>query len=137
VTLVDPEGKMGEVEGRGVLCLAVHYGVEVATCHGDMRDLSRFADGAFDLVWHAHSLNFVPDAPRVCGEVARVLRPGGPYRMTCTNPFIHGVWERWTGEGYAQREPYVDGAEVVCDAPCWDFEAVAPPWLILWARRRA
>ena len=224
--LVDPEGKMGEVAGRDVLCLAggggqqsaafalldarvtvldlcetqlerdreaaAHYGVEVTTCQGDMRDLSRFADGAFDLVWHAHSLNFVPDARQVFREVARVLRPGGLYRMTCTNPFIHGVWEKWTGEGYALQEPYVDGAEVAYDDPCWDFErgdgtraqvrgprefrhalstlvngilgagfevlgawedgngdieaepgtwrhfeAVAPPWLIFWARRRA
>src|SRR5262245_60237363 len=40
---------------------AARYGVTVRTLEGDMRDLSALADGAFDLVWHAHAVNFVPD----------------------------------------------------------------------------
>ena len=74
-------------------------------------------------MWHAHSLNFVPDARRVFREVARVLRPGGRYRMTCTTPFLHSVWEDdWTGDGYALRDPYADGAEVIDDDPYWTFD---------------
>jgi 2-polyprenyl-3-methyl-5-hydroxy-6-metoxy-1,4-benzoquinol methylase len=40
---------------------AAHYGFSVETIQGDMRDLSHFADGAFDVVWHPYSINFVPD----------------------------------------------------------------------------
>src|SRR5262245_52224310 len=91
---------------------AAHYGVDVQAVEGDMRDLSAFADTAFDLVWHAHALSFVPDAAPVFDEVARVTRPGGRYRLQWTNPFVHGVWdETWTGEGYLLRHRYLDGAE--------------------------
>ncbi len=102
---------------------AEHYGVRVATVLGDMRDLSCFADDSFDVVWHAHSLNFVPDACVVFDEVRRVVRAGGLYRLHYTNPFVHGVWEKdWDGRGYSLCRPYVDGAEVVFDDPHWDFD---------------
>ena len=42
-----------------------------------MRDLARFPDGAFDLVFHPVSNCFVPDPRPVWREAARVLRPGG------------------------------------------------------------
>ena len=153
---VDPEGLLGRLRGRRVLCLAGgggqqsaafallgarvtvldlsptqlerdreaarHYGVSVRTVEGDMRDLSAFADRSFDVVWHAHSLNFVPDAPRVLSEVARVLRRGGRYRLFSTNPFVHGAWDRWNGSGYLLEQPYVDGARVHYDDPHWDVE---------------
>ena len=70
-----------------------HYGFHVYTYQGDMRDLSMFDEDSFDIVWHAHSLNFVPDATTVFAEVARILRPGGKYRLSCHNPYIHGVEE--------------------------------------------
>lgn len=44
---------------------------------GDMRDLSRFADGTFDLVFHPVSNCFVSDPCPVWREAARVLKPGG------------------------------------------------------------
>jgi 2-polyprenyl-3-methyl-5-hydroxy-6-metoxy-1,4-benzoquinol methylase len=101
---------------------AVHYGFQVRALQGDMRDLSAFADNSFDIVWHAHSLNFVPDAHTVFAEVARVLRPGGKYRLSCHNPYLHGVCEdNWNGEGYVLKLPYVDG-EVQYDTPEWDVE---------------
>ena len=223
--LVDPEGMMGKISGRDVLCLAggggqqsaafgilganvtvfdicetqlerdreaaEFYSVKVKTHQGDMRDLSLFSDSCFDFIWHGHSLNFVPDALQVFREAARILRIGGKYRMTCTNPLVHGAWERWSGEGYELRYAYIDGAEMADDDPFWEigkddgtkvrvrgprefrhgigtlinglievgfellgtwedgngdinaepgswhhFEAVAPPWLIFWARRK-
>jgi len=101
---------------------AQHYGVEVRTVQGDMRDLSRFPQDSFDIVWHAHSINFVPDAPRVIREVARVVRPDGLYRLSCHNPFSHGlIEEHWTDAGYPLSQPYVDG-KVAYDDPCWDVE---------------
>jgi SAM-dependent methyltransferase len=99
---------------------ARQYGCDVKCELGDMRDLSRFSPEHFDLVWQAHSLNFVPDARRVFAEVSRVLRAGGLYRLECTNPFIHGTWHTsWTGQGYLLASPYLDG-EVCTDDP-WTF----------------
>jgi 2-polyprenyl-3-methyl-5-hydroxy-6-metoxy-1,4-benzoquinol methylase/uncharacterized damage-inducible protein DinB len=100
---------------------AEHYGLQVNTIQGDMRDLSMFADASFDIVWHAHSINFVPDAQTVFHEVARVLREGGFYRLSFHNPYIHGVCEQnWNGEGYLLQLPYVEG-EVRYATPEWDI----------------
>lgn len=100
---------------------AEHYGVQVETLCGDMRDLSHFADASFDVVWHAHSLNFVPDARVVFREVARVLRPSGLYRLHCANPFTHGVDARhWNGQSYPLESRYVDG-EIQPADPDWEF----------------
>src|SRR5919205_4400488 len=91
---LDPRGRLGELDGRRVLCLAggggresaafallgarvtvfdlseeqleqdrraaAHYGFEVETVRGDMRDLSALGREAFDVVSHPYSLNFVP-----------------------------------------------------------------------------
>ena len=103
---------------------AQHYGVTIETLQGDMRDLSRFKDAEFEIVYHAHSMNFVPDARRVFREVARVLKKNGLYRMSCSNPFFHGMDEGdWNGEGYLLKLPYDDGAEVIYDDPYWEFDA--------------
>jgi hypothetical protein len=57
-----------------------------------------------------------------CSPRSRALRPGGRYRLSCANPFVHGIIETsWTGRGYELRLPYVDGAEVPYDDPCWEF----------------
>jgi len=102
---------------------ARRYGVTVKTVVGDMRDLSCFPADAFDVIWHAHSLNFIPDCGRVFGEVARVLRPGGIYRLECWNPLAHSFQETtWNGEGYPLFQPYVDGAEVILQDPYWDVD---------------
>ncbi len=36
-----------------------------------------FDDGAFDVVWTQHAAMNIEDKPRLYGEIARVLRPGG------------------------------------------------------------
>jgi ubiquinone/menaquinone biosynthesis C-methylase UbiE len=56
---------------------AARYNRPLTIVQGDMRDLSCFAADSFDLVWHAWSLSFVPNARQVFAQVARVLRPGG------------------------------------------------------------
>ncbi|HEY3341146.1 MAG TPA: class I SAM-dependent methyltransferase [Anaerolineae bacterium] len=99
---------------------AAHYGLHIETLQGDMRDLSPFADRSFDIVYHAHSINFIPDVEPVFSEVARVLAPGGLYRFSCMNPFVHGLDERhWDGHGYPLWRPYIDGDEVIDKSP-WD-----------------
>jgi SAM-dependent methyltransferase len=104
---------------------ARHYGFQIATHQGDMRDLSRFADDAFDVVWHAHSINFVPDTTPVFDGVARVLRPGGLYHLSFHNPFTMGVDDaKWNGVGYPVTLPYGDGeirVEEVFTNPDWEI----------------
>ncbi len=100
---------------------AAHYGLNVKTVQGDMRDLSCFADDSFDVVWHPHSIKFVPEVLPVFGEVARVLRSGGLYKVDCPNPFVIGIDERdWDGKCYPLNLPYVDGAEVVPADTRWE-----------------
>jgi SAM-dependent methyltransferase len=79
-----------------------------------------FGDNAFDIVWHAFSMNFVPSVEPVFDEVARVLRPGGLYRMQCGNPFFADMDERqWNGEGYTISRPY-GGGEISFKELHWD-----------------
>jgi SAM-dependent methyltransferase len=100
---------------------AAHHGLSIRIVQGDMRDLGRFDERAFDFVWHAHSLNFVSDARQVYRQVARVIRPGGLYRMSCSNPFVMGIDERdWNGEAYPLNRPYVDGGELEFEDPYWE-----------------
>lgn len=89
---------------------------------GDMRDLSRFANNSFDIVWQAHSLNFIPDPAPVFDEVARVLRPGGMYRLHWNNPFTMGADESsWDGSGYRiGQRPYASGEVAWADSR-WKF----------------
>ena len=101
---------------------AAHYGLPINTVQGDMRDLSRFGDDAFDVVWHAFSISFVPDAVPVLCQVARVLRVQGLYRIEFANPFVAGLDELdWNGNGYPLKQPYVDGGELVFQDPCWEI----------------
>ncbi len=107
---------------------ARHYGVQIATVHGDMRDLSCFADDSFDTIWHGHSLDFVPEVGPVFDEIARVIRPGGMYRTSCSNPFSHATCEeQWDGKAYPLADPYVEGAEIVYDDPCWELDEDGAP----------
>ena len=153
--LVDPDGIIGEIKGKEVLCLAggggqqsvgfcilganvtvldlsdvqlerdrqaaSHYGLDLHAIQGDMRDLSVFEDDSFDVVWHGHSINFVPDAREVFRQVVRVLRPGGVYHVSCANPyFINVEPEDWKGDGYRLWDTYGDG-EIAIDNPYWTF----------------
>ena len=66
--------------------VADREGLSLRTVRGDMRDLSAFADGSFDLVFHPVSNCFVPDVLPVWREVARVLAPGGELLAGFVNP---------------------------------------------------
>ena len=54
-----------------------------------MRDLSRFADASFDLVFHPVSNLFCPEIIPVWRECFRVLRPGGVLLSGFVNPDIY------------------------------------------------
>jgi SAM-dependent methyltransferase len=101
----------------------VHYGLDLRLLQGDMRDLSGFPADSFDIVYHAHSLNFIPDPGTVFDEVRRVLRPGGLYRLSYSNPFVHAMFDcPWHGTGYGVLQPYVDGEEIRYPDPHWEVD---------------
>jgi SAM-dependent methyltransferase len=89
---------------------ADHYGYPVRTERGDMRDLSRFADESFDHVDMGLAIYAVPDVMPVYTEVARVLRPGGTYRVEHMNPGTMSISHKsWDGSGYRLCVPYRRG----------------------------
>jgi SAM-dependent methyltransferase len=69
--------------------VARREGLTLVTVEGDMRDLSVFADGCFDLVFHPVSNIFCPDIRPVWREVYRVLRSGGILLAGFCNPAIY------------------------------------------------
>ncbi len=100
---------------------AAHYGLRIRTVEQDMQDLSRFADGEFDVIWHAHSINFIADAAALISQVGRVCRPGGLLRLEFTNPYVHGAWDCYRDGAFLLLHPYVDGQEVAYADPVWTF----------------
>lgn len=62
--------------------------LHLSTVEGDMRDLSVFADGSFDLIVHPVSNCFVPDVKPVWRECARVLVKGGVLLTGFCNPIV-------------------------------------------------
>lgn len=101
---------------------AAHYNLEIKIVQGDMRDLSRFDEASFDIVDHAYSLNFLPDAVPVFRHVARVLRAGGIYHFSFANPFTMGAAQKdWNGKGYLLKKPYVNGAKITYDDQDWVY----------------
>jgi len=102
----------GQLKGDRIAAEAHGYDVECVL--GDMRDLSMFADGQFDIVYQAISIVFVPDVREVYREVFRVLRPNGLYRVAHVNPAtvpvcFDGPDNGWDGTGYRICEPYCGG----------------------------
>ena len=85
---------------------AAHYGYDVTTIQGDMRDLSDLADESFDVVYGLGTC-YVPDVREVFVGVARVLRTGGMYWTMHTNPGTEFVDHTdWDGVGYRITKPY-------------------------------
>ena len=115
VTVLD----LAEGQLEGDRTAAAHYGYEVTTIQGDMRDLSCFADESFDLVYQTTTC-WIPDVREVYSEVVRVLRSGGLYRVDFANPATEFVEpDSWDGEGYRITVPYAqkERAENPGDGP--------------------
>jgi len=78
--------------------VATREALDVRLEQGDMADLSRFADGAFELVVHPVSNVFAPDVQAVWRECYRVLVPGGRLIAAFMNPdfflFDHDALEK-------------------------------------------
>src|SRR2546422_2772506 len=120
VTLFDISSRQLETVRR----LARRRGTELAFVRGDMRDLSALGNGEFDLVYHNHSIVFVPDAARVIAEVARVLSTGGLYIFSTMHPVTIRMYESWTGTGWRLKMRYFDDGAVPIADPTWEFGRV-------------
>lgn len=107
VTVLDLSDEQLERDREAVAA----HGFAIRLEHGDMRDLSRFEADAFDIVYHPHSINFLPSVDEVFTEVVRVLRPQGQYRVDLHNPFTQLVDDGSFDEkhGFSLRHPYRDG----------------------------
>ena len=68
--------------------VAARDGLQIRTVLGDMRDLSMFADGSFDVVFNPVSNVFCPELAPVWRESFRVLRPGGLLLTGFMNPDV-------------------------------------------------
>lgn len=91
---------------------ARHYGYEVETIQGDMRDLSVFEDDRFGWVHQPISLLYVPDLATVYPGVYRVLGRGGRYCSQYTYPAFYLAEDKgWDGYGYVMRfsQPHISG----------------------------
>lgn len=62
--------------------------LRIETVRGDMRDLSCFRDGQFDLIVHPCSNTFIDDVRPVWAEGFRVLRPDGEMLTGFCNPVV-------------------------------------------------
>lgn len=91
--------------------VAEREGLALKTVEGDMRDLSVFPDGTFDLIVHPCSNLFVPDVRPVWRECARVLRRGGVLLAGYVNPVLYLFDQNKIDEGVLEvrhKLPYSD-----------------------------
>ena len=63
--------------------------LDIQTVKGDMRDLSAFSNGSFDLVVHPVSNGFIPNVLVVWKEAYRVLTSKGILMSAFGNPLLH------------------------------------------------
>lgn len=99
----------------------------------DMRDLSMFENGEFDVVYQPYSINYILEIDKVFDEVSRVTKISGIYHLTFHNPFVHGSWkdgcwgsewdkkDLWKEKGYPIWQPYKEGYEIKTSDPNWNF----------------
>ncbi len=69
--------------------VAEREGLELMLVEGDMRDLSAFEDGSFELIFHPVSNLFIHEVRPVWQEAFRVLRRGGTLLAGFMNPVFY------------------------------------------------
>lgn len=111
VTILDGSEKQLEQDEF----VAKRDGLVIETQLGDMADLSRFADGSFDLVFNPFSNVFASEVRPIWRECARVLRDGGVLMTGFSNPvqFIFNPIKLDRGEFEIRHKlPYSDLADL-------------------------
>ena len=99
--------------------MAQQYGYSLRIEQGDMRDLSRFADGSFDIIYQPYSINNIPDPTPVIDEVARLLRPQGLYYLQFSNPHNNMDESDWDGRSYPLLQRYEQGTPLTPNGVTW------------------
>lgn len=66
-------------------------GLQIETLQGNMKDLSRFGDGQFNLIVNPVSTCFVDDVKTVWRECFRILSPGGVLMSGFNNPVAYAL----------------------------------------------
>ena len=98
--------------------VAERDGLAIRLEQGNFADLSRFADGSFDLIVHPSSNCFAPEVRPVWRECFRVLGPGGRLMAGFVNPVAFAVnLYRETAEDLriVNKLPYADIAQANLD----------------------
>ncbi len=83
--------------------VAAREGLALETVLGDMRDLSVFADGTFDIVLNPVSNVFCPELAPVWSECFRVLKPGGELLCGFVNPDMY----IFDGDALDERDEFI------------------------------
>ena len=94
--------------------VAEREGLALTLVQGFMHDLSAFADGGFDLIFHPVSNTYAPEIEPVWRECFRVLRPGGALLAGFMNPMVYvfDTEAEQRGELIARNTlPYADVAD--------------------------
>ncbi len=110
VTVLDNSPKQLEQDRE----VAGREGLEIRLEQGVMEDLSRFAAGSFDLIFHPVSNVFAAEVPPVWRECFRVLRPGGSLLAGFANPVMYLFDEEELESGFPLMRysiPYSDLAD--------------------------
>jgi SAM-dependent methyltransferase len=106
--------------------VARREGLRIELAQGDMRDLSAFADGSFDLIVHPVSNCFVDEPERVWRECHRVLTSGGALIAGFCNPLSYifdlAAWDEGRLE-VKHSIPYSDVAQLPPEELAARFEA--------------
>ncbi|WP_332447624.1 class I SAM-dependent methyltransferase [Sphaerochaeta sp.] len=64
-------------------------GIELNLVKGDMQDLKMFDNASFDLIFNPTSTCFIQDVHAVYRHCHRVLKPGGYFLTSLTNPVLY------------------------------------------------
>jgi SAM-dependent methyltransferase len=98
--------------------VAQRENLRIVTEQGDMADLSRFADGSFDLIVHPVSNLFVSAVRPVWNEAFRVLRSGGDLLAGFCNPAMFIFDMAQADEGVLEvrhKLPYSDLTDLTAE----------------------
>ena len=85
VTVLDISKKQIETD----IETAKKYGLDIKAIQGDMQDLSMFADCTFDMIFNPTSTCFISEVQKTYDECYRVLKIGGTFLTSATNPILY------------------------------------------------
>jgi ubiquinone/menaquinone biosynthesis C-methylase UbiE len=93
VTVLDISEKQIESD----IITAKKNNLNVKTFVGDMQDLSIFKDESFDMIYNPTSTCFISDVQTTYNECYRVLKRGGTFLTSATNPILYLFDEKKKG----------------------------------------